>query len=248
MLASGKFEDARVFCRELSVGPKDGLAASGHACLANIALASCESQPPAGACVDEALAALDAAIEREPQARRLHLGRLRVLLDDGRAGRLATALEDSLARRPGTEDDVDKWLGYAVELVETRRLNEAVAYTTILSRRFPDDASVLATLGGCLIDLGENERAEPVLNHALALHPDSPAVNWSLAWLHERTGRVESARRFFEAALAGAPSPDTLAAWSCAYASVLESHGRLAEACRRQREHCPPGAATACSR
>ncbi len=247
LLANEPGQETLDFCLALAAqGAGAHEQASGRACLANIALLGCRPGEK-GRCADAALAQLEAAIELAPQARRLHLGRLRVLLDAGRPGDLATATIDSLARRPGEREDVAVWLGYAVELIQAGRLRDAAAFAEVLRSRFPDEPAVLATLGACLTDLSRHERAGDVLDHAIDVAPDDASVNWAMAWHHQGSGRPAVARAFFDTALANAPDSATLDAWGCDYGRLLERAALLERACNLQRAHCGDGVSAICA-
>jgi Flp pilus assembly protein TadD len=246
-LQSRPGQETLEFCLALTTRGGNALEqASGRACLANISLLSCPDGETSR-CTDAALEQVGAALELAPEARRLHLGRLRVLLDAGRAGELAPALLDSLARRPGTRADVPVWLGYAVELIESRRLRPAAAFVETLRTRFPDEPEVLATLGACLTDLSRHDRAGEVLGHGIDVAPDDPTLNWAMGWHHQRRGRLPSARAYFENALANAPDEATLTAWGCELGHLLEQAAELGRACELQQEHCADGVSALCS-
>lgn len=246
-LQSDPGQETFEFCIALATRGSGALEqASGRACLANIALLSCP-EGEKGRCADTALEQIEAAMVLAPEARRLHLGRLRVLLDAGRTADLAPALLDSLTRRPGTPADVPVWLSYAVELIEAKRLRPAAAFVENLRTRFPDDPEVLATLGACLTDLSRHDRAAEVLDHGIDVAPDDPTLNWAMGWHHQRGGRLPSARAYFENAVANAPDAATLAAWGCDFGRLLEQAAALGRACELQQEHCADGVSSLCA-
>lgn len=247
LLESNPGQETLDFCIALAGRGANALEqASGRACLANIALLGCPAGEKAR-CADAALLQLEAALDLAPEARRLHLGRLRILLDAGRSDELAPALLDSLSRRPGTKDDVAIWLGYALELIEAKQLRPAAAFAENLRTRFPDEPQVLATLGACLTDLSRHDAAREALEHGLDLAPNDATLNWSMGWHHQRVGRLSSAEAYFETALAAAPDPETLQAWGCDFGRLLEQAAKLARACELQREHCGDGVSALCA-
>ena len=246
LLAERRGEEALSFCAQLAERGVEPLRrASGHACMANLALMSC---PPTdkGRCAELALEHVERGIDLAPEARRLHLGRLRVLADAGRAAELAPALIESLALRPGGEEDLPFWLSYAAELLGAGRLKESIAFAEALRARFPDSPDVLATLGAALTDLSRHDRARELLEHGLDQAPEDAGLNWTMGWHHERTGSHQVAKRFFETALANAPDERALRAWGCDYGRLLEQAAELEQACRLQREHCADGVSALC--
>ncbi|MAY75563.1 MAG: hypothetical protein CMJ31_12785 [Phycisphaerae bacterium] len=60
-----------------------------------------------------------------------------------------------------------------------------------------DDAELYATMGDCLLDQGEHERALWCLRRAATLDPDLPEIDIRLAAVFERSGRFERARQMY---------------------------------------------------
>jgi tetratricopeptide (TPR) repeat protein len=96
-------------------------------------------------------------------------------------------------------------------------------------RMVPDDIQGLAHLGSCLSALGRFEEAEPYLRRAVE-GQDDPISHYNLGLLLATTGRLDEARRSYEAALARDPAHADARG---NLASVLVQLGRVDEATRQ---------------
>jgi tetratricopeptide (TPR) repeat protein len=141
------------------------------------------------------------------------------------------AWSEWLARRAATFDpenpEVVVKLGRILRTVG--RNDEALVHFQRYHRMVPDDVQGWAHLGSCLSALGRFDEAEPYLRRAVD-GQDDPITHYNLALLLATTGRLEEARRSYEAALARDPSHADARG---NLASVLVQLGRGDEAARQ---------------
>jgi tetratricopeptide (TPR) repeat protein len=109
------------------------------------------------------------------------------------------------------------------------RNDEALLHFQRYHRMVPEDVQGWAHLGSCLSALGRFAEAEPYLRRAVE-GQDDPVSHYNLGLLLATTGRLEEARRSYEAALTRDPSH---ADASGNLASVLVQLGRVDEAARQ---------------
>jgi tetratricopeptide (TPR) repeat protein len=141
------------------------------------------------------------------------------------------AWSEWLARRAASFDpenpEVVVKLGRILRTVG--RNDEALVHFQRYHRMVPDDVQGWAHLGSCLSALGRFVEAEPYLRRAVA-GQDDPISHYNLGLLLATTGRLDEARRSYEAALARDPSHADARG---NLASVLVQLGRGEEAARQ---------------
>lgn len=150
--------------------------------------------------IDEARALLGNLRGRLPdEAPALWLAESELLLDAGRDEDALALLDTALGAAPG-----DTGLLYARAMVAGE-----LGHTDILERDLgvilaadPDNASALNALGYTLADRGERlDEAHAMIERALTLRPDDPAILDSMGWVLFRLGRPAEALPWLRRAL-----------------------------------------------
>ncbi|MDB5986832.1 MAG: hypothetical protein JWR16_1885 [Nevskia sp.] len=160
--------------------------------------------------VDEAQALLEELQEQLPtMSQRFLLAEGEILLDAGANDKALALYSDALASAP---DDAD--LLYARSLVYERTGRVALAETDLrqVLVKSPDDARTLNALGYMLtVHSSKYEEAQQLINRALQLTPDEPAVIDSAGWLRYRQGRAQDALPLLQRAYAMFPDAEIAA-------------------------------------
>lgn len=124
---------------------------------------------------------------------------------------------------PSTDDRLrPAWADY-----DAGRLDEAIRAARRAADADPQRPDCDAALGWFLLEDGQVQDAERVLQAALLRHPGYPPLHWYLGLLRFRQRRLEAARCALEQALQLDPALDEAAA---SLAWVLHDLGRLGEA------------------
>ena len=106
--------------------------------------------------------------------------------------------DKAVAYRPDIEG---LHLGRAEVLLRMDRLDEAIAQYRAAAKRWPDSSMSLNALGYTLADrTDEYDEAEKLIEKALKLDPDSPAIIDSWGWVLYRQGHYEDALGYLETA------------------------------------------------
>ena len=129
-----------------------------------------------------------------------------------RANEDQTALDiynQALAEYP---QDIDLLYGRAIVFERLGRVNEAENDLRAVLEQDGDDARSLNALGYMLSNHSERfEEATELVQRALSLTPEDPAVIDSLGWLYFRQGDLVQARMHLEKAWAGLKDPEVAA-------------------------------------
>ncbi len=139
-----------------------------------------------------ALAILDDYAAAHPSSEfDLTLTKARLLADHGEADTGLSLLGAALDRHPNNPSiEYDK----AVILERAGRVHDSVAVLEKLLQQRPDDPILTNALGYTLADHNlELPRAEGLIERALAVSPDSPAILDSLGWVKYREGDAKDA-------------------------------------------------------
>lgn len=106
--------------------------------------------------------------------------------------------DKAVAYRPDVEG---LYLGRAEVLLRMDRLDEAIAQYRAAADRWPESAMSLNALGYTLADRTDQyDEAEKLIEKALELDPDSPAIIDSWGWVLYRQGHYEEALGYLETA------------------------------------------------
>ncbi len=160
--------------------------------------------------LDEAQALLEELATQLPQMNdRFVLTEGDILLDAGATDKAIAVYTDALASTPDNAD-----LLYARSLVYERsgRIPLAEADLRQILVKSPDDARTLNALGYMLTVHGNNlAEAQQLIDRALVLTPDEPAVIDSAGWLRFRQGHPQDALPLLQKAYAQFPDAEIAA-------------------------------------
>jgi tetratricopeptide (TPR) repeat protein len=171
-----------------------------------------------------------------PLATRFYLAEGEILVD---AGELDDAIDVYTTALNGNEEDSE--LRYARALVHERlqHIDAAEADLHAVLARNPNDARALNALGFMLVvHTTRLSEAEKLINHALELTPDEPAVIDSLGWLRFRQGRSTEAVNLLARAYDRFPDPEVAAHLGEALWTAGE-HGKAQTVWNRALESAP---------
>ncbi len=138
--------------------------------------------------LDEALAAFDEALARNPR----HLGALcnrgSTLRELGRLSEAAAMFDAALVQKPGC---IDALLGRGIVEFKSSRIEPALAYFESALKADPASATAFCGRGLALQHVGRIEEAKRDFEHALALEPDLPEGHSNLGALQLLLGNFE---------------------------------------------------------
>lgn len=149
--------------------------------------------------VPAALSHIDGFVERHPRYG-LELSTVRAsLYIEGEFYDQALSLyDDYLAVRPTAEFAL---LGRADVLLRAQRLDDAIDAFRAVAKMYPDSANALNALGYTLADNTRKYReAERLIDRALEIDPDNPAIIDSKGWVLFKRGKLQEARELLERA------------------------------------------------
>lgn len=92
-----------------------------------------------------------------------------------------------------------------LELLQSRKLKEAVEVFEAVLYEDPSDTDALCNIGIAFTELGENDKAVKALTYCLKLDPDSSDALEAMGCAYLRLERFTEARTFLERALARSP-------------------------------------------
>ncbi|MFZ5722284.1 MAG: tetratricopeptide repeat protein [Pseudomonadota bacterium] len=155
--------------------------------------------------------ALIASLRRQtPEAAsQLYVAESELLARAGDAAGARALLDQALATLPDDDD-----LRYARAMAAERlgQLDVVEADLRLLLAEHPDNAMLLNALGYTLADRTTRyAEAQALIEQALALAPDDPAIIDSMGWVLFRLGRVEEAVPWLRRAYALSPDPEIAA-------------------------------------
>ena len=110
------------------------------------------------------------ALQRDPGHHQAQGNLLHALCRDGHYREGASMFERQMQRR--RDIDASLWIDYGICQHHLRDYAGAEASFRRAQAQAPDDALALTNLGSVLVDGGDHERAEPILDRALMLDPD----------------------------------------------------------------------------
>ncbi|MBY6205405.1 tetratricopeptide repeat protein [Halomonas denitrificans] len=144
---------------------------------------------------------LFAAVRALPDPRRAEQAWLietELLLQQGRGDEALAMFSDALAETPGSAALL---YGRAMAAVRLDRLELAEQDLRTLIQREPDNALALNALGYTLSDRTDRQReAYRLIERALAIDPENPAILDSMGWVLFKLGRAEQAAPYLERA------------------------------------------------
>ena len=174
---------------------------------------------------DAAFALLDAQDATRPETVvEVVLTKVALLLEQGAAADALPILDAALARFPAHPD-----LAYqrALTLESAGRVRDSIAAFDSLYKQRPDDPGLMNALGFTLADHGQRlGHSSQLIDKALALTPDNPAILDSQGWVRYRRGEGEKALAPLARAYRLSRDTEIAAHWG----EVLWSLGREGEA------------------
>jgi tetratricopeptide (TPR) repeat protein len=136
------------------------------------------------------------------------------LVDEGRGEAAIALIDRALGYLP--DDDLRLARGFLFERLD--RVPEAVADLRAVLQRRPDDPVAQNALGYTLVDRTRSlEEGLQLIDRALALKPDSYAIQDSKGWALVRMGRLEEGRSWLETAWVRSEDPEVAAHLGEAY-------------------------------
>ncbi|MGC4028622.1 MAG: tetratricopeptide repeat protein [Steroidobacteraceae bacterium] len=148
---------------------------------------------------DGAMRLLDEYVAQKPEsAVEVGVTRAQLLAQNGDIEVALAGLDDLLQRYP---DHPDLIYQRATVLAAGKRSREAIAELEKLYRQRPDDPQVSNALGFTMADSNQRlSRAEQLVQRALKVSPDSPAIQDSMGWVLFRRGHVKESLPVLERA------------------------------------------------
>lgn len=173
---------------------------------------------------DEALAAIDGALELDPDWEPAVLFKSQLLQQAGAADDALHLIQDHLQRHPESRNSR---LMHARLLVATQQFDAARAQFRALLASAPEDRDLINAVALLSAQLGDLDEAERLFEQALAAgHPDADPIRLNLAQIAERRGDIEGALARYRT-VEGA---EHLIEARVRAAQLLARHGRLDEA------------------
>jgi tetratricopeptide (TPR) repeat protein len=157
-----------------------------------------------------ALALLDEYAAQNPDATIDMAGtRAQLLAGQGDINSALAGLDAVIAKYP----DNPQLLYQRATVLETgSRTREAIAQFEQQLKSRPEDPQLTNALGYTLADHGQKlDRAEQLVRHALAVSPDSPAIQDSMGWVLFKKGRAQDALPILERAWGNSHDPEIAA-------------------------------------
>ncbi len=129
-----------------------------------------------------------------------------MLMEQGRHEQALDLLIEAVANQPGS---LDLLYGRAMAAVQADRLELAEQDLRVIIQRDSQNAIALNALGYTLADRTDRQgEALRLIERALALDPDNPAILDSMGWVLFRLGQAEQALPYLERAAAGDFHPE----------------------------------------
>jgi tetratricopeptide (TPR) repeat protein len=163
-----------------------------------------------GDLAEQGEASLDAFARDHPEYEiELAIGRSRLLSERLQHRAALDLVDEYLEENPG---NVDLLMQRSLVLERSGRVGDAVRVLRGLLRDRPDDPVSLNALGYTLVDHQQNlGEGETLIRRALALMPDSPAIQDSMGWALLRRGRYAESAAWLRKAYDQAPDPEIAA-------------------------------------
>jgi tetratricopeptide (TPR) repeat protein len=143
---------------------------------------------------DQALNALQTALERNPQWAPGYLLRARVLMDKGDNEAALQSLANAVTALPANRE---LRTGYARLLVGARRLEEAQRQFQILAEQNPKDVDALMALGVLATEARQYDEAVARFTQALPLGARTAEINYELGRVEELRKNYDKAREWY---------------------------------------------------
>lgn len=160
--------------------------------------------------ISSALTYLEKFGRNNPElAQRLFAAEAELYYEDGRSAMALERYEAGLREFP---DDTDLRYGRAMMQAELGNFPAAEEDLRVLLARDPDDARSLNALGYLLTNHSDQyQEALGLIERALKLTPDDPAVIDSMGWIHYRLGNLERSLELLRRAFELQPDPEIAA-------------------------------------
>ena len=123
------------------------------------------------ALLDEALAQLDAGIERAPKRSDLRVFQCFLLTDSGRIDAAKSAIEAALAALPRTGETAKTMTAYGAERAKRGDPKGAAKLLEPVVAAFPDDAAIMIDYANVLTRLGQKNESYVAFDRAILLAP-----------------------------------------------------------------------------
>jgi tetratricopeptide (TPR) repeat protein len=148
---------------------------------------------------DVAIEHLNGFVERHPRyGLELSLARAALLAEDERYDDALALYNEYIEIRPGTESVL---LARANTVLQRGDLDGAIDQYRDIVDLYPDSATALNALGYTLADRTRKLReAERLIDRALEMEPDNPAIIDSKGWVLFKRGKLAEAREYLERA------------------------------------------------
>jgi len=143
---------------------------------------------------DDALAALDRALEIEPSYSEARVLRARIRIDNGDA---EAALDDLRRARKRFPEDRDLALGVVRLLVKTERTDDARAQIRETFEQFGDDGFAVYSLALLAMQIGAWSDAQIYLERMLAMDQRTSTAHYYLARIAHQDGDCDTALRHY---------------------------------------------------
>ncbi len=140
--------------------------------------------------LDDALHAVEVALDRKPSWEEAALLKARILVSQKEPARAQEFYESFLADYPRA---VGVRLGYARYLIDLKQWSKARSQFERVVRDNPADADAAFALGLLSLQIGQNEDAEKHLRHVLELRPDHDQARLYLGQIAENGKRYDEA-------------------------------------------------------
>lgn len=260
LLDANKPDQAQLLCEGMTHSSDLGQRVEAQKCLANVALCRGATTMLAGdpsggvlrssytrEAADVALQHLNEGIRLAPQDISIHMGRLHVLEVTGRFDEMVKALEETLSVYKGA-DAMHEFLQYVPELWDMRAVPQALSFSLVLDRHFPNEHEIIGNIGALYNALGDQERALPYLRRAVELDPKDAMDAWNLGWALKAMNRNQEADLWMRKSMQLHPDATGMEDRACLYARFVETNLKQRErACALERKSCEKEQQTACA-
>ncbi len=137
---------------------------------------------------------------------RLYLAEGHLLQEEGKYQEAMALFDEALAKHPG---NVELLYGRAMVGEKMGQLDILERDLNAILEKEPDNAATLNALGYTLADKTDRlQEAQALIEKALALKPDDPAILDSMGWVKYKLGDLQTALQYLRKAWAKLPDPE----------------------------------------